>query len=164
MIISSARLIIRHLQLDDADFVVEQLTDADFLRYIGDRGVRGREDALRYLREGPIASYAKNGFGLNAVIERQSGRCIGMCGVLRRDTLPEPDLGYAFLPESRGQGYAVEAADAVVRHARDALGLTALLAIVQADNAASIKLLEKVGFQYLETVDGLLRYRLTSSS
>lgn len=160
MITSSARLVIRHLELGDADFIVEQLTDPGFLRYIGDRGVRNHEDALRYLRDGPLASYERNGFGLNAVIERQSGRCIGLCGVLKRDTLPEPDLGYAFLPDYLGQGYAVEAARAVLDHARDELGLTVLLAIVQADNAASIKLLEKVGFQYLEKADDLLRYRL----
>ena len=160
MITSSERLIIRHLALSDADFIVQQLTDPGFLRYIGDRGVRNAEDALRYLRDGPIESYAKNGFGLNAVVERESQRCIGLCGVLRRDTLPEPDLGYAFLPEFLGQGFALEAARAVLAHARAELGLTAILAIVQPDNAASIKLLDKLGFEFQQRSEDLLRYRL----
>ena len=160
VVASTERLIIRHLQLTDADFIVAQLTDPGFLRYIGDRGVRNTDDALRYLRDGPIDSYQKNGFGLNAVIERQSQRCIGMCGVLKRETLPEPDLGYAFLPDYRAHGYALEAARAVLSHAGRSLHLQSVLAIVQPDNAASISLLDKLGFTFQQQTDDLLRYRL----
>lgn len=144
--IQTPRLRLRELRDDDDAFLVELLNDEGFLRHIGDRGVRTREDARRYLAEGPTASYARHGVGLWAVERREDGALVGMCGLLRRDTLPDPDIGYAFLPAYRGQGYAREACEACVAHAFDALRWPRLLAIVNENNAASRALLERLGF------------------
>ena len=125
-IAQSQRLRLRALDEGDAGFALELLNDADFLRHIGDKGVRTRNDALEYLRIGPWASYAAHGHGLWRVGLRDAADTpIGMCGLLRRDWLDAPDIGYAFLPAARGQGLAQEAADAVMRLARERYGLTA---------------------------------------
>lgn len=155
VIARTSRLSLRHFTLDDAPFILRILNDPGFLQYIGDRGVRKLEDAENYLRNGPIASYAAYGHGLNAVVLNDGNICIGMCGIVRRDTLPGPDLGYAFLPEYTGAGLAEEATRAALKHARDALHFSEMLAIVQPDNAASIKLLHKLGFIESDTLQPL---------
>jgi RimJ/RimL family protein N-acetyltransferase len=151
-VVTTPRLVVRDLRLEDAPFIVALLNDAAFIRNIGDRGVRTEEDAREYLTAGPLASYARHGFGLCAVTLAGSGELAGICGVLRRDELPEPDLGFAFLPQFRGQGYAFEAASAVKADAHARLGLSTLLAIVNPENSASIRLLEKLGFTRERTV------------
>ncbi len=133
---------------DDAGFICTLLNDEAFLRYIGDRGVRTEDDARRYIATGPVAMYAKHGFGLCVVTLKDGGVPIGICGVLRRETLPEPDLGFAFLPAFRVQGYASESVAATLQHARDVLGLTRLLAITAPDNVRSVALLAKFGFRF----------------
>jgi [ribosomal protein S5]-alanine N-acetyltransferase len=155
----SDRLIVRQFALADAAFLCQLLNEPSFLSFIGDRGVRSGADAEQYLLAGPMASYALNGHGLNAVVLKSSGALIGMCGVLKRDSLPEPDLGYAFLPEFTGAGYAREAALACMQHAKSALNLPALLATVRSNNAASISLLIKLGFAEQAAEPPLLRYR-----
>ena len=142
----TARLTLRHFTIDDAPFVLRLLNDANFLRFIGDRGVRNLIDAENYLRSGPMASYVTHGHGLNAVVLRARNIGIGMCGILRRDNLPGPDLGYAFLPEFTGSGLAEEAARAALKHACDVLQIPEMLATVRPDNVASIKLLHKLDF------------------
>lgn len=145
-VLETPRLVLRRLCDDDAAFLVELLNDPAFLRNIGDKGVRTEDDARRYLREGPAASYEEHGFGLYRVERRLDGAVAGICGLLQRDKLPAPDVGFAFLPGFRSQGYATEAASAVVAHAREDLGLERLLAIVSPGNAASIHVLGKLGF------------------
>ncbi|MGH8028873.1 MAG: GNAT family N-acetyltransferase, partial [Arenimonas sp.] len=110
----TARLRLRLLAEGDADFALELLNDAGFLAHIGDKGVRTREDARAYLCNGPLASYAAHGFGLWGVEPREGGALLGMCGLLQRDWLDAPDLGYAFLPAARGRGIAREAAEATL--------------------------------------------------
>lgn len=132
----------------DAEFIRGQLNEPSFLRYIGDRGVRNVEDARRYIREGPVAMYERHGFGLLRVNLRTDGTPIGICGVLKRDSLPEPDLGFSLLPAWWSQGYAFESADAVMRHARGELHLGRILAITSPDNESSISLLGKLGFRF----------------
>jgi RimJ/RimL family protein N-acetyltransferase len=147
-VLQTARLALRPFTLDDAAFILELVNDPSFLRYIGDKGVRSEDDARRYLRDGPLASYARFGFGLYAV-ELTDGRApIGMCGILKRDALPDPDLGFAFLPRHRSQGFALEAVSAVLADARARHGLTRILAITSLENARSIALLEKAGFRF----------------
>ena len=124
------------------------MNDPDWLRFIGDKGVRTIEDARRYLADGPLASYARFGFGLLCVELAATGERIGMCGMLKRDTLPDPDVGFAFLPGFRRQGYAREALAAVIADARDRIATRRLLAITSPDNAASIALLEAAGFVF----------------
>jgi RimJ/RimL family protein N-acetyltransferase len=144
----TARLCVRALTPDDAAFIVALLNDPSFLRNIGDRHVRTAADALAYLASGPFESYSRHGFGLCAVELADTGAAIGICGLLQRDELPAPDIGFAYLPEYRSQGFAYEAAVAVKEYAHNVLGIDTLLAIVSPDNYPSIRLLTKLGFLY----------------
>ncbi len=146
-VLETTRLILRRLSPDDAPFILELLNQPSFLRFIGDKNVRSREDAVRYLETGPLASYERFGFGLYRVELKDTGTPIGMCGLLKRDTLPDADIGFAFLPEYWSAGYAFEAADAVMNYGRG-LGLKRIVAITSLDNDASIKLLRKIGMQF----------------
>jgi ribosomal-protein-alanine N-acetyltransferase len=149
----TARLRITRLTADDAPFILELLNDPDFLRYIGDRGVRTLDHAAAYLTNGPLASYARHGFGLYLVSLTDSACPIGIAGVLRRENLDDPDIGFAFLPAFRGQGYAIEAARGVIHHAKHDLALGRLVAIVSPANEASRRLLDRLGFR----LEGRLR-------
>jgi RimJ/RimL family protein N-acetyltransferase len=147
-VLETDRLILRKVSADDAEFILDLLNQPSFLRYIGDKGVRNTQDAIRYIETGPQASYARFGFGLYLVELKESGVSIGMCGLLKRDSLPDVDVGFAFLPGYWSQGYAFEAADAVMKYGREVFGLTRIVAITSPDNAASMRLLEKVGLRF----------------
>ena len=147
-IVVTERLILRTLVLEDAPFILELVNDPDWLRYIGDRGVRTLDDARGYIEKGPLDMHARHGFSLYRVERKSDGSPIGLCGLIKRDILPEVDLGFAFLQRYRGRGYAREAAEATLAHARNALGLKRILAIVSPGNDRSIALLEKLGFSY----------------
>jgi [ribosomal protein S5]-alanine N-acetyltransferase len=146
--LETPRLSLRRFVLDDAPSVVELLNQPSFIRNIGDRGVRNVRDARRYLNEGPIAMYAAHGFGLWHASRRADGTFVGMCGLLKRDILPDVDIGYAFLPEHRGQGYAFEAANATVALGARKFGLERIIGVVSDHNAASIRVLEKIGMRF----------------
>lgn len=143
-----ARLRLRELTADDAPFMVTLLNDPGFIEHIGDRGVRTVADAVSYIDRGPRASYSQHGFGLWLVELRDAPTPIGICGILKRDTLPDPDIGFAFMPAYRSHGYAFEAASGVCGVARDRLRLPRLLAIVSPANQRSIRLLERLGFAF----------------
>ena len=147
-VLETERLILRHFNLDDAPFVLTLLNEPSFLQYIGDKKVRTLDDARQYITNGPRASYERHGFGLYRVELAGSNTPIGMCGLLKRDELPDPDIGFAFLPDYWNKGFAFEAATAVLTHAREQLKLHRVLAIVNPDNDASIKLLEKLGLRF----------------
>lgn len=152
-IIETERLRIRWLYDGDAAFILELVNDPDWLRNIGDKGVRDLDDARRYIAEGPVAMYERHGFGLNAVVLKATGEPIGICGILKRDTLDCPDIGFAFLPAHRGRGYAHEAAAAVMGHARSVLGLGRIAAVVSPGNDDSVRLLEKLGLRFSHGLD-----------
>lgn len=145
-VIETDRLRLRELTYDDAPFLVALLNDPEFLYNIGDRGVRTDADARVYLDAGPLASYAAHGFGLWCTERRDNGAPIGICGLLQRDSLPHPDVGYALVPEARGAGFAREAVAAVLAHARDTLGIGSVVAIVAPGNARSVRVLETLGY------------------
>ncbi|WP_373496870.1 GNAT family N-acetyltransferase [Aquiflexum sp.] len=147
-ILRTERLIIRKLNLEDCTFIVKLLNSPGWLRYIGDREVKTKTDAIIYLQNGPLLSYEKYGYGLYLVGLIETGNPIGMCGILKRDSLEHPDLGFAFLPEFIGKGFAYEAAKGVVQFAREQLKIKNLLAITLPENSSSIKLLEKLGMKY----------------
>ncbi len=140
------RLLIRPFTVEDAPFILRLLNEPSFIENITDKGVRTLGQAADYLTEGPLASYQARGHGLWMVQHRVTGSPMGMCGLIKRDALPELDLGYAFVPEFWGLGYAREAAEACVTWGGDALSLKGLLAIVSVGNGASIRLLEKLHF------------------
>jgi len=147
-VLDTDRLILRRLTLNDAEFIYRLVNDPSWLRFIGDKNVHDLDGARRYLREGPLDMYERFGFGMYRVEERASGTPVGMCGLIKRDTLPEADVGYAFLPEFRGKGYAFEAASAVLGYGHRVFGMKRILAIVSPDNAGSIRVLEKAGMTF----------------
>ena len=143
------RLTFRQLTLADAPFIVELVNTPGWLRFIGERNIKTSEQAENYLENGPIASYAQNGFGLYGVELKSEKTLIGMCGLIKRETLPDPDIGFAFLPEFTGSGFAFEAADAVMSLATNTLKLLVVLAITLPENGPSRKLLEKIGLKFV---------------
>ena len=149
-ILETERLVIREITPDDAPFVLELLNTPKFIKYIADRGVRTIEDARRYIDERFLSSYTANGYGLYAVQHKSDGQVVGTCGFVRRDTLPGPDIGFAFLPEFEGRGYGFESAAAVMTYGIGTLGFDRVLAITSVDNDASGRLLEKLGFKFDE--------------
>lgn len=147
-ILETERLILRLQTTDDAAFILELLNDPSWLQFIGDRGVRTLEDARAYILNGAVRSYEQFGFCFYLVERKEDHVPIGICGLVKRDTLEDVDLGYAFLPKYWGKGYAYEAASAVMAYAKDTLGLNRIVAITDQNNYASAKLLEKVGLQF----------------
>lgn len=151
-VLRTDRLTLRRLTPEDAAFIHELTNDPDWLRHIGDRGIRTLDDARAYIERGPMAMYAEHGFGLWCVERREDGTPIGMCGLLKRATLPDVDIGFAFLPRFRGRGYAHEAAAATLDYGRRALGLGRIVAIVSPGNDASMRLLRKLGLEQERTI------------
>jgi RimJ/RimL family protein N-acetyltransferase len=146
-ILQTPRLALRELEFGDGEFILELLNEAGFLRHIGDKGVRSVADARDYILKGPMDSYARNGFGLYAAC-LSDGTPIGICGLVRREGLDHPDVGFAFLERYWSKGYAVESAAAVLAHAEKALNLEHIVAITSPGNAKSIAVLKRIGFQF----------------
>jgi RimJ/RimL family protein N-acetyltransferase len=147
-VLQTDRLRLRELTTADAGFILRLVNEPGWLRFIGDRGVRTLADARGYIANGPMASYARLGFGLWLVVMRATGEPIGLCGLLKRETLAEVDIGFAFLEAFGGQGYAFEAASAVMAYAGRPLGLARVVAVSDPDNLRSIKLLAKLGMRF----------------
>ena len=146
--LQTERLTMRPFSEDDAAFILELVNDADWLRFIGDKNLHSLEDAQRYLREGPMAMVAQRGHGLACVERRGDGVAVGMCGLIKRDSLDDVDLGFAFLPAGRSQGYAREAALAALKFGFGELALKRIVAITDPHNAASARVLEAVGMRF----------------
>lgn len=150
--LSTQRLFVRPITFDDAPFILTLLNEPSFLRYIGDKQVRTVEDARQYILNGPIASYERHGFGLCLMELKESHTPVGMCGILKRDRLPDPDIGFALIPDFWNKGLAFEAATAVLNDARERLKIERILAITSLDNEASINLLERLGFRFEQEI------------
>jgi ribosomal-protein-alanine N-acetyltransferase len=146
--IESERLFLRRLTLDDSEFILELLNTEGFIKYIGDRNVKTIGQANDYLLNGPLKSYETNGFGLSLVELKTDRTPVGMCGLLKRDYLDHPDIGFAFLPSYTGKGYAYEIVKEIIHHGLTKLHMENIFAIVLPENSSSIKLLEKLGFRY----------------
>jgi RimJ/RimL family protein N-acetyltransferase len=132
----------------DAEFVLELLNSPGFLKYIGDRGVRDLPAAREFIENRYRQSYRDHGFGLYTVELKAGGIPVGMCGFVKREGLPNPDLGFAFLPRFEKNGYGFESAAAVMKYGREALKFDEIMAITTLDNDASGRLLAKVGFKF----------------
>lgn len=153
-ILTTERLLIRELDAEaDANFINRLLNSEKFIKYIGDRNVRSLEDARDFIRDRYRKSYEDHGYGLYCVELKDSGTPVGMCGFVRRDTLPGPDIGFSFLPEFEGKGYGFESAEAMMRYGRERLGFSTVLAITTLDNEASGRLLGKIGFAFDKTIE-----------
>ena len=151
--LETSRLIIDEMTLADAWFVVEILNDGDFIQYVADRGIRTEEKACEYLQNKVMASYKEHGFGMAAVRLKATDKIIGMCGLIKRDSMEDVDIGYGFLPGARGRGYAREAAEAVLAMGREEFGLKRIAAIIHPDNRPSRALAEGVGMH----LDSMIR-------
>ena len=147
-VLETDRLLLRRLTIADAGFILALVNEPSYLRFIGDKGVRTLEDARQYILTGPVASYERFGFGLYLTALKESEVPIGVCGLIKRETLPDVDIGFAFLPAYWGKGYAYEAAAAVMAQARSRFALTRIVAITTPDNESSIKVLGKLGFRF----------------
>jgi ribosomal-protein-alanine N-acetyltransferase len=146
-VLRTERLELRELVLEDDEFILRLLNEDGFLRFIGDKGVRTLADAREYLSKGPIDSYRRYGFGLYLTSLR-GGAPIGICGLVKRDSLPDVDVGFAFLEQYWSKGYAAESAAAVLAWGREQLRLSRIIAITAPDNAGSIAVLRKVGLRF----------------
>ena len=151
--LETERLFLRQFTVDDAQFILTLLNEPSFIRYIGDKKVRNVDDARQYILNVPVTSYERHGFGLCLVELKESNTPIGMCGLLKRDELADPDIGFAFLPDFWNKGFAFEASTAVLNDARERLRLERILAITSLDNEASIKLLERLGFKFEKLIN-----------
>ncbi len=147
-ILETDRLILRRFHLEDAEFIVELLNTPGWIKYIGNKNVTSLVEAREYLEDGPLKSYRENGFGLWMVELKFVSVPIGMCGLIKRDTLNDVDIGFAMLPEFAGLGYGHEAASETLEYGREKYGLRRVVAITVEYNVASIRLLEKLGLKF----------------
>ena len=147
-ILETKRLILREIVESDAEFMLDLLNQPSFIKYIGDRNVRTLKDAREFIESRYRQSYREHGFGLYAVELKEDNTPIGICGFVKRDSLPDADIGFAFLPQFERKGFAFESADAVMKYGKEVLGLKRVLAITTQDNESSIKLLEKIGLKF----------------
>lgn len=148
IILETERLTLREITSADAEFFVEVLNDPEFIRFVADRGVRTTEDAANYIATKIRPSYAQFGFGFYIVELKQNAQPIGICGLVKRETLEHVDIGFSLLQRFCGNGYAYEAAAAIHAHGRSVLGLSKIVAVTAPDNASSAKLLEKLGLRF----------------
>lgn len=141
------RLLLRPMAVEDAAFILELLNEPSFLANIGDKEVRTLQDALGYIQSAGWDNYDRFGFGMNTVELIDTSTRIGICGLLQRDWLSSPDLGFAYLESFHGQGFGSEAAGGMLDIAFGALGLTSVCAITSMTNEASVGVLRKNGFR-----------------
>lgn len=146
-VLETKRLRLRKMTVGDSAFMLALLNDADFVKYIGDRGIRSEAEARDYLLNGAIDSYHRHGYGMYLAEQKRDGAAVGICGLVRRDGLDAPDIGFAVLPAFRSLGYATEAISAVLDHAQQDLGLDRVLAIATPDNVASNRILARAGMR-----------------
>ncbi len=148
IIIETQRLLLREFTSNDADFILRILNTPSWQKFIGDKGVKTIHDALLYISDKILDSYAKNGFGLYCVALKNTTIPIGMCGLVKREGLEIPDIGFALLPDYEKKGYALEAARSVLDYAKDKLQINDIIALTSASNLNSILLLQKLGMSF----------------
>jgi len=164
-IFQTDRLGVREITQKDTAFIIAILNTPGWLRFIGNRNVNTEKQAKKYIKEGPVKSYKDNAYGLWMVVRKEDELAIGTCGILKRTNLSTPDIGFAFLPEFNGKAYAFEIATATLAYAKCHLNIPVVSAITVPDNKRSIRLLEKLGLKYIETIyltgekENLLLYR-----
>jgi len=151
-LLQTERLKLRECTLSDTDFIIKLVNSQGWIKYIGDRNIHNTDQAIDYLANGPIKSYQENGYGSCIVESKETQTSIGLCGLIKRDYLDHPDIGFAYLPEFMGLGYAYEMATAVFDYAQYKLSIDTIQAIVLEENQRSIHLLEKIGMKFLKPI------------
>jgi RimJ/RimL family protein N-acetyltransferase len=152
-ILETERITLREFSTTDAEFILTLLNTPTWQKFIGDKNVHSVVDAENYLNDGPLKSYRENGFGLWLVLQKDDNKPIGMCGLVKRDYLEDVDIGFALMPEYEGLGYGFEMASATIMHSNNILQIESVVAITDADNTASIKLLNKLGLHFERKVN-----------
>ncbi|MDA1677616.1 MULTISPECIES: GNAT family N-acetyltransferase [Bacillus cereus group] len=148
IVLETERLILRWFDIKDAPFILELVNDPAWIQFIGDKRIKNLDDAKKYILNGPVDMYNKMGFGLYLVERKEDLTPLGMCGLIKRDSLEDVDIGFAFLEKFRSKGYGFESASAVIDYGVQNLGMKRIVAITTIDNINSGKLLEKVGLQF----------------
>lgn len=146
------RLEIRELTLEDADFIFELLNQISWKKYIGNKNIKTIDDAKQYILDNPLKMYQTHGFGLWCVTKIYSKQALGVAGIIKRDTLPMVDIGFAFLDRYSGHGYALEACKSIIDYAKSRFHYDHILAIVKPENKRSIGLLNKLDFHFKEQI------------
>jgi RimJ/RimL family protein N-acetyltransferase len=152
-VLTTERLLLRRLTLDDAPFILRLVNEPSWLEFIGDKGVHTLEEARAYLTKGPLDMYARLGFGLYLTELRDGAIPIGICGLIKRESLPDVDVGFAFVPEHWGKGYGYEAASAVLAHGEREFAMKRIVAITSPGNRRSIRMLERLGMVRERTLE-----------
>jgi RimJ/RimL family protein N-acetyltransferase len=152
-ILETKRMILRQLTTADADFMLKLMNEPAFIRNVADRGIRKRADAAAYIAEKILPSYANFGFGFYRVDLKETSSAIGICGLVKRDTLKNVDVGFSMLERYWGNGYAFEAASAMMEYGRTTLGIDRIVGVTAPGNLASIRLLEKLGLEFQRKID-----------
>lgn len=151
-VLETDRLVIRHMTIEDAEFMLRLLNEPSWVQFVGDRGVKTLDDARNYILKGPVAMVARLGFGFYVIERKGNDSAVGICGLAKREYLDDVDVGYALLPEHCGHGYASEAAAVVLHYAKQTLGLKRVVATTRAHNHPSAKLLAKLSMRLETTI------------
>ncbi|MFS1908490.1 GNAT family N-acetyltransferase [Vibrio lentus] len=146
--VETARLRLRMITPQDAAFIQRLYSSEDFLRYIGDKEITDTDKAVEYIENNILKMHQEKGVCLLMVEIKDSSTPIGICGLIKRDTLESHDIGYGYVPEVYGQGFALEAAQEIIEQAKHNADINHLVAITTSDNIRSIALLTKLGFVF----------------
>jgi RimJ/RimL family protein N-acetyltransferase len=145
-VIDTGRLVLRRFVPDDLDAFYELGSRPEVIRYAQSTPIASREAALEFMKAAPFHDYATHGYGRFACVWKPTGAVIGFSGIKFVPEINDNELGYRFLPEYWGRGLATEAGRASIDFARSVLGLKRLVALVHPENAASARVLDKLGF------------------
>ena len=152
VILETDRMLVREYVEEDAEAFFKLNSDPEVLRFVPDKRLLNVEQARQILINHPIADYRKYGFGRGACILKSTGEQIGFAGLKYLEELGEVDVAFRLMRTHWGQGLATEAALASVRFGFSDLGLKRIIGLVMPENIASVRVLEKTGLRYVETV------------
>lgn len=147
----TSRLTVRPVTLDDAPFILELMNTPKWIKFIGERHVKTIEVAANYIKEKAFPQLEKHGYTNNVIIRKEDNVKLGTCGLYHREGKEKPDIGFAFLPNYEGKGYAYEATHKLMEIGKSEYGLTELSGFTMEENNASRKLLERLGFKVIGT-------------
>jgi RimJ/RimL family protein N-acetyltransferase len=147
-VFETERLVLRQVIPTDDEFLFALMNEPAFHQNIGDRGIRTLADARAYIEKRFTSRYAELGYGLYLVELKDERTAVGISGFVKRDFLPHPDIGFAFLRKFWDRGYAFESSAAVMKHGTTVLGFERVYGLTAPTNTGSIRLLEKLGLHF----------------